>query len=149
VKINIKNTKIIIIASIIISLIIIINPAISAIEFNEINNNYDKDRKIIEFYDYKKLLNLNNEILILLLDLIILILQSIIIIPIFVVEDIIDIIWNLIEEIEDPIIKKILTFYNNIIESLWYICLGFYFPVIILVYILDTIRDSINPDLDL
>jgi len=147
VKINIKNTKIIIIASIFTTLIIIINPAISAIEFNEINNNYDNNRKITKIYDYKNLLNLNNEILILLLDLIILILQSIIIIPLFIVEDIIDIIWNLIEQIEDPIIKKIFSFYNNIIESLWYVCLGFYFPIIILVYILDTIRDSINPDL--
>jgi hypothetical protein len=145
VKINLKNNKIIIITCIFTSLIIIISPAISSIEYKEINNNYDKE--IINVYNNKNLLNLNNEILLLIIDLIILILQSIIIIPIFIVEDIIDIIWNLIEQIEDPLIKKIFSFYNNIIESLWYICLGFYFPIILLVYILDTIRDSINPEI--
>jgi hypothetical protein len=144
VKINIKKSKIIIIISIILSLIILINPTISATNYLEIEREINKEKIIIK--TYINFLYLNNELLLLILDLIILILQTIIIIPIFIVEDIIDVIWDLIEQIEDPIIKKIFTFYNNIIESFWYICLGFYFPIIILVYILDTIRDSIIPD---
>lgn len=139
-KFNIK-TKIITITCLISCLIVIINPSISAINYIQIENTINNESTKIETY-----LNiLDNGFLILILDLIILILQSIFIIPIFFVEDIIDTIWDLIDQIEDPFVKQICTLYNIIIEGLWYLCLGFYFPIIILVYILDTFRDSINP----
>ena len=140
-NINIK-TKIIFITCLISCLIVIINPSISAINYIQIENTINNESTKIEAY-----LNiLDNGFLILILDLIILILQSIFIIPIFFVEDIIDTIWDLIDQIEDPFVKQICTLYNIIIEGLWYLCLGFYFPIIILVYILDTFRDSINPE---
>ena len=140
-KFNIK-TKIIFITCLISCLIVIINPSISAINYIQIENTINNESTKIETY-----LNiLDNGFLILILDLIILILQSIFIIPIFFVEDIIDTIWDLIDQIEDPFVKQICTLYNIIIEGLWYLCLGFYFPIIILVYILDTFRDSINPE---
>ncbi len=139
-KFNIKK-KIIFVTSLISCLIVIINPSISAINYIQIENTINNESTKIEAY-----LNiLDNDFLILILDLIILILQSIFIIPIFFVEDIIDTIWDLIDQIEDPFVKKICTLYNIIIEGLWYLCLGFYFPIIVLVYILDTLRDSINP----
>ena len=140
-RFNIKKSKIIFTTCIIACLIIIINPSISAINYIQIENTINNESTKIETY-----LNiLDNGFLILILDLIILILQSIFIITIFFVEDIIDTIWELIEQIEDPFIKQIWTLYNLIIEGLWYISLGFYFPIIILVYILDAIRDSIEP----
>ena len=139
-KFNIK-TKIITITCLISCLIVIINPSISAINYIQIENTINNESTKIETY----LTILDNGFLILILDLIILILQSIFIIPIFFVEDIIDTIWDLIDQIEDPFVKQICTLFNLIIEGLWYICLGFYFPIIILVYILDTFRDSINP----
>ena len=140
-KFNIK-TKIIFITWLISCLIVIINPSISAINYIQIENTINNESTKIETY----LTILDNGFLILILDLIILILQSIFIIPIFFVEDIIDTIWDLIDQIEDPFVKQICTLYNIIIEGLWYLCLGFYFPIIILVYILDTFRDSIKPE---
>lgn len=141
-KFNIKKSKIIFIGCILSSLIIILNPSISAINYNQIENTLIKENKIIEL----NIEIINNEILILILDIIITILETLFVIPLFIVEDLIDIIWELIDQIEEPFMKTICTLFNRIIEGLWYICLGFYFPVIILVYILDTIRDSIEPN---
>jgi len=143
VKFNIKKSKIIFATCIIACLIIIINPSIPAINYNQIENTINKENINIESY----IKILDNEILILILDIIIAILEYVFIIPLFIVEDLIDTIWELIDQIEDPFIKQICSVYNLIIEGLWYICLGFYFPIIILVYILDAIRDSIEPTL--
>jgi hypothetical protein len=140
VKFNIKNTKIIFIGCILISLIIILNPSIPALEYNQIKNNQINENTFIIY----RIDILANEILILILNIIITILEIFFIIPLFIVEDLIDTIWELIAQIEDPFINTICTFFNMIIESLWYICLGFYFPIILLVYILDIIRDSID-----
>jgi len=141
VRFNIKKSKIIFTTCIIACLIIIINPSIPAINYNQIENTINKENIIIESY----IKILDNEFIILILDIIITILETVFIIPLLFVEDIIDTIWELIEQIEDPFIKQICTLYNLIIEGLWYISLGFYFPIIILVYILDAIRDSIEP----
>ena len=140
-RFNIKKSKIIFTTCIIICLIIIINPSIPAISYNQIENTINKENIINGSY----IKILDNEFIILILDIIITILESVFIIPLLFVEDIIDAIWELIDQIEDPFIKQICTVYNIIIEGLWYICLGFYFPIIILVYILDAIRDSIEP----
>ena len=139
-KFNIKKSKIIFIGCILSSIIIILNPSIPAIRYNQIENTQINENKII----IHNIEILGNEILILILDIIITILETLFVIPIFIVEDLIDIIWELIDQIEDPFLKTICTLFNIIIEGLWYICLGFYFPIIILVYILDTIRDSIE-----
>ncbi len=139
-KLNIKKSKIIFIGCILSSIIITLNPSIPAIRYNQIENTQINENKII----IHNIEILGNEILILILDIIIKILETLFVIPIFIVEDLIDIIWELIDQIEDPFIKTICTLFNRIIEGLWYICLGFYFPIIILVYILDTIRDSIE-----
>jgi hypothetical protein len=143
VKYNIKKSKIIFIGCIISSLIILLNPSILALEYNQIENNQFNQNT---YFIYNVEI-LGSEFLIQILNIIITILETFFIIPLFIVEDLIDIIWELIEQIEDPFIKTICTLFNRIIEGLWYICLGFYFPIIILVYILDIIRDSIDSNL--
>jgi hypothetical protein len=134
---NIKKHKIIIFTSIISILIIIINPSIAAIQYTQIKNTIQIENNINI---------LNNEIIIQIIDIIIKILESIFILPLIFVEEIIDTIWALIDQIEDPFIKIICTVYNLIIETLWYICLGFCSPIFFIVYILTLIRDSLEPN---
>jgi hypothetical protein len=137
VKYNIKNHKIIIFVSIIITIIILLNPSITAIEYNQVEN-------AINIEDYKIIIK--NQFIIEIIDMIIKILELIFIIPLFYVEEIIDIIWELISQIEDPYIKAICTLYNLIIEIYWYICFGLCYPIFIIVHILTLIRDALEPN---
>jgi hypothetical protein len=136
VKAKIKN-KIIFLFSLIITTIIILNPSIPAVQYNHIENTI-KNNNNNSLVD--------NELLIVILDIIIKLLESIFVIPLIIVEEIIDIIWELIDQIEDPLIKTLCTIYNLIIEILWYICLGLCFPIFIIVNILTLIRNEIEPN---
>ena len=130
-----KKNKIII-TSLISILILILNPSINAIEYDQIENTIIKNNVNLS----------NNELIIQIINIIIKILESLFILPLIFVEEIIDTIWTLIDQIEDPLIKIICTVYNLIIETLWYICLGFCLPIFIIVYILALIRDSLEPN---
>ena len=115
-KFNIKKSKIIFIGCILSSLVIILNPSIPALQYNQIENN-QFNQSTYFIYNVEIL---GNELLIQILNIIITILETFFIIPLFIVEDLIDIIWELIEQIEDPFIKIICTLFNRIINELFY-----------------------------
>ena len=132
---NNRNKKVIIL-TLFITLFIILNPSISSIQYNQIENSIKENSKIL----------LDNELIIQILKLINKILETIFVIPLILVEEIIDILWELNENIDNEIIKTISKIYILTIEILWYIAMGFCFPIFILIYFIDTIIDKLEPN---
>jgi hypothetical protein len=87
-----------------------------------------------------------NDLIIQILKIIVKILETLFLIPLLIVEEIIDILWELNENIENEIIMILSKIYISIIEILWYICMGFCFPIFILIYLIDNIIDKLEPD---